>query len=190
KVEAAELPIAESRAFDFSSPYAVSKAAQENLAALYEKLGLECVVARPFNHIGPGQQPGFLVPDLCKQIVELEKDAGRDVLKVGNLTSKRDFTDVRDVVAAYELLMDKGRTGGVYNVCSGRSVSGQRVLDTLLGMSTKQIRVEEDPARMRPSDIPDLYGDFTKLHADTGWERTYALKDTLRDTLEYWRAQV
>lgn len=187
KVEKSDLPVEETRAFDYASPYAVAKAAQENLATLYSKLGLECVVARPFNHIGPGQQPGYLVPDLCKQIAEIEAGSAEPVIKVGNLTSKRDFTDVRDVVRAYLLLMEHGKAGEVYNVCSGRSVAGQRVLDTLLELASKDIRVEQDPERMRPSDIEDLYGDFTKIHEHTGWERKISLKQTLRDTLDYWQ---
>lgn len=182
------LPLAEASPLDFSSPYSVAKAAQENLASMYAKLGLESVIARPFNHIGPGQQPGYLVADLSKQIAELER-AGGGTLRVGNLSSRRDFTDVRDIVRAYLLLADSGKAGQAYNVCTGESHSGQEVLEVLLGFSTAPITVEEDPDRMRPADIPDLRGDPTRIRADTGWRPQIPLEQTLADTLIYWRDQ-
>jgi GDP-4-dehydro-6-deoxy-D-mannose reductase len=185
-----ELPLKEETPLDFASPYAVAKVGQEHLAQLYGKLGIESVIARPFNHIGPRQQPGYLVPDLSKQIAELEKTEGEATLMVGNLTSKRDFTDVRDIVRAYVALAEKGKTGEIYNVCSGKSRSGQEILDALLSFSTKDIETKQDPDRMRPSDIPDLYGDCSKLMKDTGWKREIPLKQTLKDTLEYWRSVV
>jgi GDP-4-dehydro-6-deoxy-D-mannose reductase len=186
--DAARLPLDETTPLDLPSPYAVAKVGQENLVSMYAKLGVEAVIARPFNHIGPGQQPGYLVADLTKQIVELERDGGQ-VLRVGNLSSKRDFTDVRDVVRAYLLLAAKGTVGGVYNVCSGRSRSGQEILDLLLQASGAQIRTEQDPARMRPADVPDLRGDATKIRLDTGWTPEIPIEQTLSDTLAYWRAR-
>lgn len=190
KAEAGQLPLKETNSLDFASPYAVAKVGQEHLAWMYAKRGIESVVARPFNHIGPRQLPGYLVPDLCKQIAELESTSGEATLMVGNLTSKRDFTDVRDIVRAYVALAERGKPGEVYNVCSGKSRSGQEILDILLSFSAKPITTELDPSRMRPSDIPDLYGDTSKLTRDTGWERKIPLKKTLRDTLEFWRATV
>jgi len=187
--DAARLPLAESTPLDLPSPYAVAKVGQENLVSMYAKLGVESVVARPFNHIGPGQQPGYLVADLTKQIAELERDGG-EVLRVGNLSSKRDFTDVRDVVRAYILLAAKGTAGEVYNVCSGTSRSGQEILDLLLRASGARIRTEQDPARMRPADVPDLRGDATKIRLDTGWAPEIPIEQTLAETLAYWRAQV
>jgi GDP-4-dehydro-6-deoxy-D-mannose reductase len=187
--DAARLPLDETTPLDLPSPYAVAKVGQENLVSMYAKLGVESVIARPFNHIGPGQQPGYLVADLTKQIAELERDGG-EVLRVGNLSSKRDFTDVRDVVRAYILLAAKGRTGEVYNVCSGTSRSGQEILDLLLRASGARIRTEQDPARMRPADVPDLRGDATKIRLDTGWSPEVPIEQTLSDTLAYWRAEV
>ena len=187
--DAARLPLAETTPLDLPSPYAVAKVGQENLVSMYAKLGVESVVARPFNHIGPGQQPGYLVADLTKQIAELERDGG-EVLRVGNLSSKRDFTDVRDVVRAYLLLAAKGTAGEVYNVCSGTSRSGQEILDLLLRASGARIRTEQDPARMRPADVPDLRGDATKIRQDTGWTPEIPIEQTLAETLAYWRSQV
>jgi len=187
--DAARLPLAETTPLDLPSPYAVAKVGQENLVSMYAKLGVESVIARPFNHIGPGQQPGYLVADLTKQIAELERDGG-EVLRVGNLSSKRDFTDVRDVVRAYILLAAKGTAGEVYNVCSGTSRSGQEILDLLLRASGARIRTEQDPARMRPADVPDLRGDATKIRQDTGWTPEIPIEQTLTETLAYWRSQV
>lgn len=186
---AAQLPLAETTPLDFSNPYSVAKAGQENLASMYGKMGLESVVARPFNHFGPGQRPGYLIADLTKQIAELERDGGK-TLRVGNLSSKRDFTDVRDIVRAYILLAAKGKPGEAYNVCTGRSRSGQEILDLLLEISPQKIRTEQDPERMRPADIPDLRGDATKIRLDTGWAPRIPLEQTLSDTLSYWRGQV
>ncbi len=190
RADSSSLPVAETMQLDFASPYAVAKVGQEHLASMYAKRGIESVIARPFNHIGPGQQPGYLVSDLSKQIAELEKAGADTTLRVGNLSSKRDFTDVRDIVRAYALLAEKGGNAEIYNVCSGKSTSGQEILDTLLSFSAKEIITEPDPARMRPSDIPDLYGDASKLRRDTGWEPQIALRKTLEDTLNYWRSQV
>lgn len=183
-----QLPLTETSPMDFSSPYSVAKAGQENLASMYAKLGLESVIARPFNHIGPGQQPGYLVADLAKQIAELER-AGGGTLRVGNLSSRRDFTDVRDIVRAYLLLAATGKPGVAYNVCTGRSRSGQEVLELLLGLSDATITVEQDPDRMRPADIPELRGDASRIEADTGWRPEIPLEQTLADTLTYWRAR-
>jgi GDP-4-dehydro-6-deoxy-D-mannose reductase len=190
RAEASQLPLKETNPLDFASPYAVAKVGQENLASLYGKRGIESVVARPFNHIGPRQQPGFLISDLSKQIAELESAPGDAKMRVGNLASKRDFTDARDIVRAYTLLAEKGVAGEVYNVCTGTSRSGQEMLDMLLKLSHKQIETEPDPERMRPADIPDLYGDASKIKRDTGWEPQIPLEQTLADTLEYWRQQI
>ncbi len=180
------LPLTEKSATSPNSPYAVSKLSQEALGYYYGTRGFEVIVARPFNHIGPGQGPGFLVPDLCKQIVEAEQSS-KSKIKVGNLDSKRDYTDVRDIVRAYVLLADKGTAGEVYNVCNGSSVSGKEILNQLLALSDAAITVEEDADKLRPSDIPDLYGDYSKLHQATGWQPQIPLDQTLKDTLEFWR---
>lgn len=181
-----QLPLAETAPMDFSSPYSVAKAAQENLVSMYAKLGLESVIARPFNHIGPGQQPGYLVADLAKQIADLER-AGGGLLRVGNLDSRRDFTDVRDIVRAYIVLAATGNAGEAYNVCSGTSRSGREILDLLLQSARTKIEIEQDPARMRPADIPDLRGDSRKIRVDTGWSPAIPIEQTLSETLDYWR---
>lgn len=182
------LPLGEGAPIAPSSPYAVSKITQEALGQYYGTRGFEVIIARPFNHIGPGQGQGFLVPDLCQQIAEAEK-TGESKIKVGNLTSKRDYTDVRDVVQAYSQLAAKGIPGQVYNVASGRSVSGQAILDQLLSLSSKIIEIEPDADKLRPSDVPDIYGDYTKLHQATGWQPQITLVQTLDDTLSFWRDQ-
>lgn len=187
----ADLPFTEESEVDFNSPYDVAKFAQENLANLYAKRDIESIIARPFNHLGPRQQLGFLLPDLAKQIAELEQspDAAA-TLKVGNLSSKRDFTDVRDIVRAYQLLAEKGEPGEVYNICTGQAVAGQQILEMLLALARKPIKVEPDPTRMRPSDMPELYGDSAKLRQATGWQPQIALTQTISETLEYWRSQL
>jgi GDP-4-dehydro-6-deoxy-D-mannose reductase len=142
---------------------------------------------RPFPHIGPGQALGFVTADFASQIAAIEKGEQDSVMKVGNLEAKRDFTDVRDVVRAYRLLLQDGELGEVYNVASGKATSIQFVLDELLKLSKVKIKVERDPERMRPSDIPVLVGDANKLKETTGWEPTINLERSLEDILNYWR---
>ena len=185
----AGLPLSERSSVKPNSPYAVSKLGQEQLAQYYTSRGLECIIARPFNHIGPGQNEGFIVPDLAKQIIEGECGL-RDAVMVGNLHAKRDYTDVRDIVRAYELLLLKGRPGEVYNICSGHPVEGVAILNGLLSLSKREMIVEHDPTRMRPSDTPEIYGSYSKLTQDTGWEPTIPLSDTLRDVLDDWRKRI
>lgn len=184
---ASPLPLTETSTIKSASPYSVSKLLQEELAAYYGVRGFEYVVARPFNHIGPGQNPGFLVPDLAKQIAEAEQ-SGAKTLGVGNLSAKRDYTDVRDIVEAYLSLLERGKTGEVYNICSGRSVSGEEVLAGLLAHSTNpELKPVVDEAKVRPVDAPEIYGDYSKLAADTGWKCKHTLDATLGEVLEDWR---
>jgi GDP-4-dehydro-6-deoxy-D-mannose reductase len=183
-----QLPINEQAPVAPSSPYAVSKIGQELMGGYYRTRGFEVVIARPSNHTGPGQGEGFIVPDFAKQIVAAERGEV-DVITVGNLEAKRDYSDVRDIAAAYCELIESGKDGEVYNICSGTSRSGQEILDTLLSLSTAKPQVTQDPARMRPSDTPDIYGDTTKLQADTGWSPKYAFETSLKDALEDWRHQ-
>ncbi len=184
------LPLNEESTLDSNSPYAVAKLAQENLAAYYGNRGFESIIARPFNHIGPGQSLGFLVSDLANQIVKAEAGSGPAEIRVGNLSSKRDFTDVRDIVSAYVGLMMKGKVTEVYNICSGKSVSGQEILSLLIEQVKCKITVTIDQNRMRPSDIADLYGDHSKLTEATGWEPHMPLAQTLKETLDYWRNKI
>lgn len=177
------MPLTEnSRLAKDGSPYAISKILMEEAARTAQSQGLDCVIVRPFNHIGPGQEPGLLVPDLYEQILKAKQTDG--VMKVGNLKTKRDYTDVRDVVRAYvRLAVTENLTHDTYNVCSGKSVSGETVLHTLLGAMdlTKSVSVEVDPARIRPTDLPDLYGSYDWLHQDTGWQPEIPFEQTIRD---------
>jgi GDP-4-dehydro-6-deoxy-D-mannose reductase len=182
----AALPLTESSKVDPNSPYAVSKIGQEQMALYYTSRGFECIIARPFNHIGPGQGPGFIVPDLAEQIIKVEKGEASEVM-VGNLDAKRDYTDVRDIARAYRLLLEKGKSGEVYNICSGTPRSGHEILEGLLAASGGNVNTQQDPAKMRPSDTPEIYGSHDKLAQDTGWQPEIALEQTLRDVIADWR---
>jgi GDP-4-dehydro-6-deoxy-D-mannose reductase len=182
----ADLPLSEISPVDPNSPYAVSKIGQEQMAFYYKSRGFETVVARPFNHIGPGQGPGFIVPDLAQQIVRFETGAVQDIM-VGNLDSKRDYTDVRDIVRAYRLLIEKGRSGEIYNICSGRAISGHDILDGLMNQASIKTSAKQDKDKMRPSDTPVIYGSHDKLTSDTGWQPEISFDKTLADVIADWR---
>jgi GDP-4-dehydro-6-deoxy-D-mannose reductase len=182
-----ELPVSEDAPFRPATPYAASKAAAE-LAGLQAFLGrgLEVVRARPFNHTGPGQRSQFVVPALARQIVEAA-DHGGAALETGNLQVSRDVCDVRDVVRAYRLLVEKGRPGQVYNVCTGRSTPIEELARRLLDLAGLSLQVVVDPHRVRPVDVPDMRGDPRRLQQETGWQPVVALDQTLSDVLDYWR---
>lgn len=179
----APLPLSEESSTIPSSPYAVSKLGQEQIAQYYARLGFECIIARPFNHIGPGQGPGFIVPDLASQIFKAKK-AGSNEIKVGNLKAKRDYTDVRDIARAYRLLLSKGKPGAIYNVCSGRSISGQTILKGLMAAARVNLRPVVDQSKLRPTDNPDIYGSHQKLTRDTGWQPSISIEQTLKDVID------
>ncbi len=189
-VERHDLPLTESSPIRPVSPYAASKAAAD-LVAQQAHLGhgQDVVRARSFNHLGPGQSDRFVCSALAARIVANERSGGSEV-RVGNLTPRRDFTDVRDVVRAYRRMATSGVTGQAYNVCSGRSTSVQEVVDRLLEMSPQEMQVEVDPDLFRPADLEELRGDPSRLVADTGWSTEYALDDTLKDLLEDWRERL
>ena len=171
------------------TPYAVSKKAQEEMARVYVRAyGMNICMTRSFNHGGAGQRLGFLIPDFASGIVKVERGEAKS-LKVGSLTSRRDFTHVRDVVRAYRMIAEKGKPGEVYNVGSGVTYSAQEILDKLCEMAVCPIPVEQDPTRMRPSDTPVICCDHTKLTVDTGWEPQIPLEDILSDTLRCWRGR-
>lgn len=187
-VESHDLPINENTPLKPRSPYAVSKIAQDFLGyQYYVSQQVKSIRVRPFNHTGPHQAPFFAVPSFAKQIAEIEKGTQEPILKVGNLESRKDFTDVRDIVKGYLLLMEKGIEGEVYNIGSGRSHAISEILDMLLSFSDAKIIVEQDPALMRPVEIPELRCDYDKLHKATGWKPEISLETSLRDTLDYWR---
>jgi GDP-4-dehydro-6-deoxy-D-mannose reductase len=148
---------------------------------------LQIVRVRPFNHIGPGQSPNFVVATFAKKIAEIEKNKKEGVMKVGNLEAKRDFTDVRDMVKAYSLAMSKGLAGQAYNVGSGYSYKISDILEKLLSLSKVKIEVEVDKSLFRPIDNPELLCDAAKFKKLTGWEPEIGIDVTLKDTLDYWR---
>lgn len=179
-----QLPLAEDTAIRPTNPYSVSKVAQDMLALQYHlSHSLPIMRARPFNHIGPGQNSRFVAPAFALQIARIEEDGGEAVIKVGNLAAKRDFTDVRDIVRAYHMIVEKGQPGQAYNVASGQAYSIQHLLDVLLGLTRVNIQVRVDPDRLRPVDVPEIRGDASKLRRDTGWRPTLSFKDTLKDVL-------
>jgi GDP-4-dehydro-6-deoxy-D-mannose reductase len=185
-----DLPIGEDTPLRPSSPYALSKVAQDYMGLQYHlSHKLHVVRARPFNHIGPRQRPGFVAPDLASQVAAAEAGQRAPVLAVGNLNVRRDFCDVRDVVRAYHLLIAQGKPGEVYNIGSGISHSIRELLDTLLSFSTVPIEVRQDPARQRPADVPDVVCDATRIREHTGWQPAIPFEQSLRDILEYWRAE-
>ena len=183
-----ELPIRETNPLRPLSPYAVSKVGQDMLGYQYwMSFRIPVVRTRGFNHEGPRRGPVFVCSDFAKQIADIEKGRRPPVVRVGNLDARRDFTDVRDVVRAYWLALEKGEPGEVYNIASGKCWTIRAMLDFLLGQSTAKIKVESDPARMRPSDVPVLLGDATKFRDRTGWVPEIPFEQTMTDLLAYWR---
>jgi GDP-4-dehydro-6-deoxy-D-mannose reductase len=172
------------------SPYAASKAAAD--LASYQASrdpSLEVIRARPFNHIGPRQSPQFAVASFARQLVAIERGAAPSILETGNLRAERDLTDVRDTVAAYLLLMERGRPGEAYNVASGRCYSMQVVLDLLVSLSGVRVQVRQRAELVRPTDQAVVRGEAGKLARETGWSPRYLLERTLADTLDYWRSR-
>jgi len=183
-----DLPVDESTPLRPASPYSVSKIAQDFLGFQYNlSYKLPIIRVRPFNHVGPRQATGFVVSDFAKQIAEIEKGILQPVIKVGNLEAKRDFTDVRDMVRAYPLLLEKGKSGEVYNIGSGTSHKIQEILDILIGNSSMEITVEVDPHKLRPSDVAEIVADSQKMKQITGWTPEIPFEKTIKDTLDYWR---
>jgi GDP-4-dehydro-6-deoxy-D-mannose reductase len=188
KVEPDEIPIKETNPLRPLSPYSVSKIGQDMLSYQYfRSYGLKIIRTRAFNHTGPRQVDVFVCSDFAKQIADIEKGLKKPVMRVGNLESRRDFLDVRDVVRGYWTLLEKGTPGEAYNLCSGRAITIQEILDILLSLSKVKIDVQQDPMRMRPSDVPLILGDGSKILREVGWEAEIDLEQTLQDTLDYWR---
>lgn len=190
-VDEASQPIPETAPLRPVSPYALSKACQELYAAYYALAErLPVVTVRAFNHIGPRQGPGFVCADLARQVALIEAGQAPPVLAVGNTEARRDFTDVRDMVRAYWLALDKGLPGEVYNAASGRAVAIREVVELFRAMARVPIEVREDPSRLRPVDLPLLLGDAGKLRAATGWAPVIPLETSLADALADWRRRV
>ncbi len=183
-----ELPITEDQPLRPLSPYAVSKVAQDMLAYQYfQSYGLKVIRSRGFNHTGPRRPAVFVCSDFAKQVVEIELGLREPEIRVGNLEARRDFTDVRDMVNAYWLALTKGEAGEVYNIATGTSWAISEVLDKLAGMAKIDVTIVQDQKRMRPSDVPRLEGDASKLRAATGWEPRIPFDKTLADLLDHWR---
>lgn len=190
-VEPDELPITEARLPAPNHPYGISKWAAAQLAPLYWRYReLPVIEARPFNHIGPKQAKGFVVADFASQLAAIKLGQRPPSMLVGNLEAQRDFTDVRDVVGAYQKLAEKGQPGETYLICSGHPVTIHYILNTLIELSGEAVDVSYDPARMRPSDTPCIYGSYGKIAADTGWEPMIHMRQSLQDALEDWLARL
>jgi GDP-4-dehydro-6-deoxy-D-mannose reductase len=182
-----ETPIKETNPLRPLSPYGVSKVAEDRIAYQYhQSYGIKTVITRAFNHEGPRRGDVFSTSNFAKQIAEIEKGQ-EPVIFVGNLDASRDFTDVRDVVRAYTLAVEKCDYGEAYNICSGRAWKISEMLNLLLSLSRKKIEIRQDPNRMRPSDVQILLGDCTKFHKKTGWTPTIPFEKTMKDLLDYWR---
>lgn len=191
KVLPGELPIMETNPLRPLSPYAVSKVAQDMLGWQYFYChGLKVIRTRAFNHSGPRRGDVFVESNFARQIAEIELGLAPPVLNVGNLEALRDYTDVRDVARAYRLAVTRGEPGEVYNISTGRTWRIRDVLDMLLAESSVPIRIEQDPARLRPSDVSVLEGDSTKFRTATGWKPVIPFEVTLRDLLTYWRERL
>ncbi len=183
-----EVPIVEDTVLRPGNIYAATKSCQNMIAGIYAKAyGLHLVMVRAFNHVGPKQSPQFVVSDFCKQVAEVEMGLREPVIHVGNLKAQRDFTDVRDVVAAYECLVRLGESGETYNVGSGTAYTIEHILNQIIALSGREIRVEVEKERLRPIDVPLIVADVTKIKERTGWEQKISLEQTLQDTLAYWR---
>lgn len=186
-VSAGDLPLVETQPLKPRNPYAVSKAAAELLCYQWSQTeGLDIVMARPFNHIGPGQDARFAVSDFARQVVEIRLGRRAAEISVGDIDVTRDFTDVRDVIRAYLMLLLEGKSGEVYNVCSGKEVSIREILAQLLALAGVQASIRQDSARFRPAEQRRVYGSCDKLLDVSGWRPAIPLEQSLVDNLNYW----
>ena len=185
---ASQRPLTEDATVAPENPYGASKAMAELLAVTFRNATTGGIItARSFNHTGPGQLPTFVLPSLAKQFAEIEAGIRPPRLAVGNVNVTRDFADVRDVVRAYAVLMERGKSNNVYNVCSGIGVRVLDLIDKFQAVCRAPVRVEKDPARLRPSEIPVFVGDPTKIRKETGWKAQISMDRTIRDLMDYWR---
>jgi len=187
----AERALTEDDPVEATNPYAVSKVATELAIVRAARVdGIHAVAARAFNHIGPRQDPSFFASGVARQVALIEAGRLEPVIRVGNLESRRDLTDVRDTVRAYRALADRGTPGRAYNVCSGQAYRMRDLLDAIVARARVTVAVQPDPHRFRPSDTPLLLGDPSLLKQATGWEPRVPITQTLHDLLEYWRRAV
>ncbi|MDE5946489.1 MAG: GDP-mannose 4,6-dehydratase [Oscillospiraceae bacterium] len=184
-------PILEDEAVNPGNIYALTKAFQSMAGKIYARAyNMDIIIVRAFNHIGAGQLPAFVVSDFCKQVAEIEKGLKSPEIFVGNLDARRDFTDVRDVVRAYMMLGEYGKTGELYNVGSGNSIAIKDILDIVVSHSTVDIRITVDKNKLRPSDIPVIEADISKIKSHTGWTPEIPIEMTIKSTLDYWRNNI
>ena len=185
-----ECPIVEDNVLRPGNIYAATKSCQNMLGKIYsDAYDMDVMMVRAFNHIGPNQTPVFVVADFCKQVADIENGLSEPVIYVGNLSARRDFTDVRDVVRAYAMLVKDGKRGETYNVGRGHAVAIQEILDRIVALSDKDIEVRVDESKLRPVDVPIIEPDITKIRETVGWEPEIELETTLNETLEYWRRE-
>ncbi|HEU5231221.1 MAG TPA: GDP-mannose 4,6-dehydratase [Terriglobales bacterium] len=190
-VSVGDLPVREELPPKPRSPYAVSKVAAEALCFQWnETAGFETIVARPFNHIGPGQREDFVISAFAKQIAEIKHGTKPAIIEVGDLDVTRDFLDVRDVVQAYLLLLREGRAGETYNICSGTECSIRSLLEKMLSLAEIHAEIRSNPAKFRPSEQRRVVGDANKLRRHTGWQPKYTIEQTLADTIHSWEYQI
>ena len=191
QVAEAALPVREDHPLHPRNPYAVSKVAAEALCYQWSQTsGFAIIMVRPFKHIGPGQSPRFAIADFAKQVMEIRLGRRAPVLQVGDIDVTRDFTDVRDVVRAYGLLLEQGRNGAVYNVCSGREYDIRDLLRRLMVLAGVDARMEQDQARLRPAEQRRMVASFEALHRDTGWQPAITIEQSLQDLLNDWEKQL
>ena len=185
-----ECPIVEDNVLRPGNIYAATKSCQNMLGKIYsDAYDMDVMMVRAFNHIGPNQTPVFVVADFCKQVADIENGQAEPVIYVGNLSARRDFTDVRDVVRAYAMLVKDGKRGETYNVGRGHAVAIQEILERIVALSDKDIEVRVDESKLRPVDVPIIEPDITKIRETVGWEPEIELETTLNETLEYWRRE-
>jgi GDP-4-dehydro-6-deoxy-D-mannose reductase len=185
-----KMPVSEYAVVNPNNPYAISKLSQSCLGRMYaEAFNMNVVIMRAFNHIGPMQPLGFVVPDFCHQIAAIERGKMDNTIITGNLEAMRDFTDVRDITQGYIACAEKAASGEIYNIGSGRAVSIKWILDYLCSLSTADIKVKIDPAKIRPIEVPVVQADITKITAQTGWKTRYTIEQSLENTLNYWRSK-
>jgi GDP-4-dehydro-6-deoxy-D-mannose reductase len=187
-VRPGDMPLKPDRAFNPVSPYAQAKVASEYLARMYiEQYGLPLVISRSFNHTGPRQSPDFAIPAFCRKIVAAERSSGKKAVSVGNLSARRDISDVRDIVRGYRLLAENGKTGDIYQLCSGRAYRIGDLLNKLIGYTDISVKVRRDKGLYRKVEIPILRGSFHKAKKELGWKPGIRIDRTLIDTLDFWR---
>lgn len=181
-------PIKESIPLDANNPYGISKLAQEKFVEIYrQQYNMQIYYVRPFNHTGIGQKDSFVLPNFCRQVAEIEKSGKPGIIRVGNLAAERDFSDVRDIVRAYRMIIESGNCEKVYNVGSGKAYSLEKILEYIISLGMQKIKVEVDPERFRPVDTPRVCCDYHMIEKELGWKPQYSIFDTLKEMYEHYK---